>query len=151
MGCCDGADIAFPLKADIYYPIITQNTYGQPEKQWVFDRTIYCSASTVSSSRSIGREDINPSEFIQYENKLIARSKSDIRISSSDNQFAATNILISNIRDTSDKVIYFESAGPRAGKGTIYELATIDPFVGAFGIEFYKMVWRRTENQSVSE
>jgi hypothetical protein len=146
---CEENDFMYPMRADIYYPIITQNDYGQANKEWVFDRTIVCNATPVGGNRT---EDIRPEVFLQYENKLIARSKSDIRTSSTNTLNAATNILITNIRDIHDNLIYTESAGPRAGRGTIYELGTFDPFSGPFGdVEFFKMLRRRTENQSVGD
>lgn len=146
---CDTNDFMYPLRADVYYPIISQNAYGQPNKQWVFDRTFTCYAEPATSG---GTENINTEPFLQYEDKLIARSKTDIRVSSSDDNNAITNILITNIRSTGDEVLYKETAGPRNNKGTIFEVATIQPFVGPFGsIEYYKMVWRRTENQSVGD
>jgi hypothetical protein len=37
---CEENDFMYPMRADIYYPIITQNDYGQANKEWVFDRTI---------------------------------------------------------------------------------------------------------------
>jgi len=49
-------------------------------------------------------------------------------------------------------LIYKETAGPRAGKGTIYEIGTLEPFIGPFGdIEYYRMLWRRSENQDVND
>ena len=146
---CESPDFLFPLYADIYYPIITQGGYGEIKKDWVFDRTIICNATPVGGA---GQEDIKPEVFLQYENKLVARAKSDIRISSQENKQAATNILITNIRTSDGTVIYKETAGPRSGRGTIYEIATVEPFLGPFNsIEYYKMVWRRTENQAVGD
>lgn len=146
---CESTDVMFPMKADVYYPIISQNSYGQPNKKWILDRTFICSAEAFSGG---GNEQSSTDVFVQYDEKLIARSKTDLRISSTDDNNAITNILVTNIRTSSDELIYKETAGPRSGKGTIFELATIQPFVGPFGnIEHYKMVWRRTENQSVGD
>jgi hypothetical protein len=137
------------MKADIYFPILTQGDYGQPKKDWVFDRTIVCNATSVGG---LGSEDIKPDNFLKYENKLIARTKEDPRLSSNNANNATTNILITNIRDASDSVIYKETAGARSGKGTIYEVATVEPFTGLFGYtEYYKMLWRRAENQTVGD
>lgn len=149
MNSCETTDFIYPMKADIYYPIITQNSYGQPNKEWVFDRTIVCNATTVGGA---GDVELKPDTFLQYDGKLISRSKSDIRISSNQLENAITNILVTNIRSSSDLVIYKETAGPRTGRGTIYEVGTLEPFVGPFGdIEYYKMLWRRTENQTVGD
>jgi hypothetical protein len=146
---CDTTDFIYPMKADIYYPIITQNSYGQPNKEWVFDRTIVCNATTVGGA---GDVELKPDTFLQYDGKLVCRSKSDIRVSSNESENAITNILITNIRSKTDTILYKETAGPRTGRGTIYEVGTLEPFVGPFGeIEYYKMLWRRTENQTVGD
>jgi hypothetical protein len=149
MTICDTPDFIYPMKADIYYPIITQNSYGQANKEWVFDRTISCNATPVGGA---GDVELKPEVFLQYDGKLIARSRSDLRTSSNDENNAITNILITNIRSANDTTIYKETAGPRNGRGTIYEVGTLEPFVGPFGdIEYYKMLWRRTENQTVGD
>jgi hypothetical protein len=137
------------MLADIYYPIIQQGTYGEIKKEWVLDRTIACNATSVGGA---GKEDIKPDTFLQYENKLIARSKTDLRVSSRESKEAITNIIITNIRFANGELIYKETAGPRAGKGSIYEIGTLEPYVGPFNnVEYYKMLWRRTENQAVAD
>jgi hypothetical protein len=146
---CETTDFIYPMKADIYYPIITQNSYGQANKEWVFDRTISCNATPVGGA---GDVELKPEVFLQYDGKLISRSKSDLRTSSNNEDNAISNILITNIRSANDTPIYKETAGPRTGRGTIYEVGTLEPFVGPFGdIEYYKMLWRRTENQTVGD
>ncbi len=148
MDACE-VDFLYPMKADIYYPIISQNQYGQPNKNWVFDRTVTCNATPVGGA---GTEQIKPEVFLQYKDKLVARTKSDLRISSTDQLNAETNILITNIRSSNDLLIYKETAGPRAGRGTIYEIGTLEPFIGPFNdIEYYNMLWRRSENQDVQD
>ena len=149
MSSCEVTDFIYPMKADIYYPIITQNDYGQPNKEWVFDRTIVCNATNVGGA---GEETVQPEIFLQYKNHLVSRTKSDIRISSKNDSNAITNILVTNIRNANDTLIYKETAGPRANRGTIYEVATVEPFINPFGsIEYYKMLWRRTESQAVKD
>lgn len=149
MAECEATDFIYPMKADVYYPIITQNSYGQANKEWVFDRTIVCNATTLGGA---GDVELKPDVFLQYDGKLIARSKSDIRTSSNNTENAITNILVTNIRSANDIVFYKETAGPRTGRGTIYEIGTFEPFIGPFGdIEYFKMLWRRTENQTVGD
>ena len=149
MVICEDTDFIFPMKADVYYPIITQGDYGQPKKDWVFDKTISCNATSVGGA---GKENIKPETFLQYENKLIARTKADPRISSQKETNAITNILITNIRHANDELIYKETAGVRAGRATIFEVATVEPYVSPFNtIEYYKMLWRRAENQTVGD
>ncbi len=135
--------------ADIYYPVISQTDYGQATKKWVLDRTIILNATPVGGA---GQEDIKPEIFLQYDNKLVGRVKEDPRISTSNGSNAITNILVANIRNAQEVLIYKETAGVRAGRGTIYELGTVEPFTGPFGsIEYYKMLLRRAENQTVGD
>jgi hypothetical protein len=137
------------MMADIYYPVISQTDYGQATKKWVLDRTIILNATPVGGA---GQEDIKPEIFLQYENKLVSRVKEDPRMSTSHGSNAITNILIANIRNAQEVLIYKETAGVRAGRGTIYELGTVEPFTGPFGsIEYYKMLLRRAENQTVGD
>lgn len=146
---CDTPDFMYPMKADIYYPIITQNSYGQVSKDWVFDRSITLNATPVVRQST---QEISPNTYLSIDGLLSARVKSDPRLSSQNSNNAVTNILITNIRDSHDNIIYRETAGPRSGRGTIYELATVEPFTGPFGnTEHFRMVLRRTENQAVGD
>jgi len=147
--CCPETDFMYPMMADIYYPVISQTDYGQATKKGVFDRTIILNATPVGGA---GQEDIKPEIFLQYENKLVGRVKEDPRISISNGSNAITNILIANIRNSQEVLIYKETAGVRAGRGTIYELGTVEPMTGPFGsVDYYKMLLRRAENQTVGD
>jgi hypothetical protein len=146
---CETIDFLYPFFADVYYPTVTQTSSGKIKKEWALDKTIVCNAASVGGA---GTEEIKPEVFVQYEGKLIARSKSDIRIMANATSQSATNILITNIRNCSGEIVYKETSGPRLGEGTVYELATIEPFVGPFGTtEYYKMLWRKTGNQVIIE
>ena len=153
IGCCDEAsDFLFPMLADVYYPMISQGAYGEIKKKWVFDRTIACNATGVGGVSRSEREEIVPEVFTQFENKLVVRSKTDPRISSSKKRQAPTNIIVTNIRSSYGELLYKETSGPRSGKGTVYEIAKFEPYINPFGnIEYYKMAWRRTENQEVDD
>jgi hypothetical protein len=62
-----------------------------------------------------------------------------------------TNVIVSNIKDKHGGPIYMETSGPRSGKSTIFEIATLEPHVGPFGdLDFYKLILRRSENQAVN-
>lgn len=146
---CPETDFMYPMKADIYYPIISQTDYGQATKKWVLDRVIILNATPVGGA---GQEDIKPEIFLQYENKLVSRIKEDPRMSTSNGSNSITNILVANIRNAQDVLIYKETAGVRAGRGTIYELGTVEPMTGPFGsVDYYKMLLRRAENQTVGD
>lgn len=145
---CNSTDFMFPLCAEIYYPTVEQGAYGDVKRTWMLDRTVACNFSAAGSA---GKEEITPNVNITQEKVLIGRVKKDIRISERDAKNAVTNVIITNIKDKSGNSIYVETAGVRAGKSTIFEIASQEPFVGPFGdIEYYNIVIRRSENQAVT-
>ena len=139
-------DFIYPLKADVYYPIVEQGAYGNLTKKWVLDRTIECSFAPAGSASS---EEVKPNPKINLDVTLIGRTKNDLRISSQLSRESVTNIVISNIRTHSENPVYLETAGQRSGKSTIFEIASNEPIIGPFGdIEYYKLIIRRSENQT---
>ena len=143
---CEVTDFMFPMQADIFYPIVEQGAYGNISKNWILDRTIACNLTGAGAAL---KEEVKPNVSITQDTILIGRSKTDVRMSVRDDKNAMTNIIITNIKDANCNPIYIETAGPRAGKSTIFEVATQEPFMGPFGgIEYYKLVLRRSENQA---
>lgn len=144
---CETTDFIYPLLADIYYPVVEQKAYGNLSKQWILDKSVACSFSAVGTA---GKEEIKPNVNITTEVLLIGRTRKDLRISKQDAMNATTNVIISNIRDAGGNPVYLETSGPRAGKSTIFEIASQEPTLGPFGsVEYYKLVIRRSENQAV--
>lgn len=145
MSICESPDFMFPMMADIYYPIAETTAYGNVTKTWILDKTIVCSFNEAGVSY---KEDIKPDANIKTDTILLGRVKKDIRISSVDAKNAATNVVVTNIRDQFGNPVYLETSGPRNGKSTLFEIATQAPFVNPFGsVEYYKVVLRRSENQ----
>jgi hypothetical protein len=137
----------FPMQADIFYPIVNQAAYGNLKKQWVLDKSIVCSLNFAGSAF---KEELTPNVKITQDVILMGRVKKDLRISSREANMSITNVIVTNIRDKDCNEIYLETSGPRAGKSTIFEIATQEPFVGPFGnVEYYKVILRRSENQAV--
>jgi hypothetical protein len=146
MTVCETPDFMFPMQASVYHPIVEQGQYGAIKKQWVLDRTFACS---FTSGGSAFKEEVKPNVNITQHSILVGRAKSDIRISSLDSKNALTNILITDIKDQEGNLIYMETSGPRSGRGTLFEIATFEPFTGPFGtIESYNIIIRRSENQT---
>ena len=134
------------MLADIYYPIVDQGAYGNVQKNWIHDRTIACN---FSSAGSAFKEDIKPNVNITQDTIMLGRTRADIRFSSKNNQNSITNVIVTNIKNKDLNEIYVETAGPRAGKSTLFEVATVEPFTGPFGeVEYYRVVLRRSENQA---
>jgi hypothetical protein len=146
MATCENTSIIFPMLADIYYPIVDQGPYGNVQKNWIHDKTIACN---FSSAGSAFKEDIKPNANITQDTIMLGRAKTDIRFSTNKNQNSITNVIVTNIKDKDLNEIYVETAGPRAGKSTLFEVATVEPFTGPFGsVEYYRIVLRRSENQA---
>jgi len=146
---CNEIDFMYPMIADIYHPIVKQDIYGQVKKDWGFDRTVVINLAPVGSAFE---EEVKPKVFVQYENTLLGRVKNDIRIAKDGSNNSITNVLLTNIRNCSGELIYKETSGAREDRGTIYEIATMEPLVGPFGnIEYYKILARRAENQGVDD
>jgi hypothetical protein len=145
MSCpTETTSFVYPLLADIFYPIVDQGGYGNLKKQWVLDRIIACGLEPAGRKF---KQDVQPDVNVQIDNSLVGRTRHDITESSND-LYSVTNIIITNIRDSGGNIIYNESSGKRKGKATIFEVASINPIIGAFGsTEYYKLVIRRSENQ----
>ena len=142
---CETTDFAFPLLADIYYPIVETGAYGNSKKTWVLDRTISCFFNPAARAN---KEDVGSENKIEIDSLIIGRVRNDLAKSSNES-YAITNIIVANIRDRAGNSIYNESAGVRKGNPTIFEVATLSPIVGPFGTtEYFKVFLRRSENQA---
>lgn len=144
---CETTDFIYPLLADVYYPIVEQSSYGNVKKQWILDRTVACYFEAAGAA---GKEEVKPNINITKDVILSGRTRTDLRVSKHEEANSMTNIVISNIRDAAGNHIYVETSGTRKGKSTIFEIATQEPTLGAFGsVEYHKVVIRRSENQAV--
>lgn len=144
---CEGTDFKFPMLADIYHPVIEAGTYGSVTKQWLLDRTI---AGNFIRAGSQQKEELVVNIDLTQDSLLIARVRSDVRFSDANEPNALTNILITNIRDKDGNPYYVETAGKRINQPTVFEIATVQPFVNPFReIEHYTLILRRSENQGI--
>ena len=145
MESCEDTDFMYPMKADVYYPIVEQGAYGNVQKTWVFNRTIICNFSKDGTVD----EEVKPNVNITLKKVWMGRTKKDIRFSQENNADAITNVVITNIRTKTDVPLYIETSGVRAGKSTIYEIESQSPIIGPFGDpEYYALAIRRSENQA---
>ena len=145
MESCEDTDFMYPMKADVYYPIVEQGAYGNVQKTWVFNKTVVCNFSKDGTVD----EEVKPNVNITLKKVLMGRTKRDIRFSQEENTEAITNVVITNIRTRTDVPLYIETSGVRAGKSTIYEIESQSPIIGPFGDpEYYALAIRRSENQA---
>ena len=145
MESCEDTDFMYPMKADVYYPIVEQGAYGNVQKTWVFNKTVVCNFSKNGTVD----EEVKPNVNITLKKVLMGRTKRDIRLSQENNADAITNVVITNIRTKTDVPLYIETSGVRAGKSTIYEIESQSVIIGPFGDpEYYALAIRRSENQA---
>ena len=149
MVSCELTSFKFPMLADVYHPVIEPGAYGAISKSWLLDRTI---AGNFIRAGAETKEELIVNIDLTQESLLIARVRTDLRIADSQEENGLTNILITNIRHTDETLYYSESSGKRKGQGTVFEIATQQPFINPFRkIEHYTVVLRRSENQGILE
>jgi hypothetical protein len=142
---CDTKNIHYPMQADIFYSLNEQSAYGNVMQSWYYDRTVMCDFVYAGSKF---REELIPNILISQDSLLIGRTKEDVRINSAGEPMDTTNIFITNIRDRDCEELYIETGGNRSGKSTLFEIATIKPFVNPFGKkEHFSIILKRSENQ----
>lgn len=147
MSVCETTDFVYPMTMDVYYPLVEQGVYGNVQKHWVKDRTLACSLSAAGTA---GKEEIKPNVNITQETIIFGRARSDVRVSAQESNNSITNIVVSNISDRFGNPVYVETAGPRNGKSSIFEIVSNEPVVGPFGsVEYYRITLKRSENQAV--
>lgn len=137
----------FPLKGDIYYPTETQNSFGVVEKTWALDRTVRLGVAQTTNYKD---QQIQPDQMFWEQDTLGCRLLVDPRISSGATSYAMTDVLVTNIRTDKDVAVYVETAGPRSGLSTAYEVSGVLPHVGPFGaVDYYKVTLKRSDDQEV--
>jgi len=147
MVSCELTDFKFPMLADVYHPTVEPGAYGGVSKNWILDRTI---AGNFIRAGAETKEELIVNIDLTQDSLLIARIKTDLRVANSQENNGLTNIIVTNIRHTDGTLYYSESSGKRKGQGTLFEVATQQPFVNPFRkIEHYTVILRRSENQGI--
>jgi hypothetical protein len=135
------------MLADVYHPTMEPSPYGGISKSWILDRTI---AGNFIRAGAQTKEELVVNIDLTQDSLLIARIKTDLRVANSQEESGLTNIIVTNIRHTDGTLYYSESAGKRKGQGTLFEVATQQPFINPFRkIEHYTVILRRLTNQGV--
>lgn len=138
-------NINYPLKADVYYAEESQNDFGEIDKAWEFNRTIKVDMNTSTNYKD---QQVQPDQFFWVQDMLNGMTDEDVRVAENHLPHSLTNILITNIRNSSGTVIYYESAGERVGLPTLYEISGLLPHNDPWGnIDYYKLVLKRSELQ----
>jgi hypothetical protein len=130
------------MKADIYLQLDTQDeNTGSIKKEWIFTRTVQCSAKGIVSNSASSRSGDKQVLSNKYSNeqKLEIRTPEQITYREK----------VTNIRDMNGNVIWKEINYPN-NTPTVFEIIGSTPITDPFGnVLAYNSVAKRSENQEI--
>lgn len=139
----------YPLIADVYYAIQSQNDFGDIDKQWEYNQSIRVDFSMSTNYKD---QQMQADQMMWVQDMVTGRTPTDIRIADTGSTYSLTDILITNVRNDSGDVIYFETGGSRDGEPTIFEIAGVLPHNGPWGRnDYYKIVVKRSMVQELAD
>lgn len=137
-------DSIFNMKVDVYM----QEDYQDPntggiKKSWIYQKTIPCFAKGMISNSSSARSGDNQSISTKYQNTQTIEIRTQTPITYRQK--------ISNIKDSSNNVIWFELNYPN-DTPTVFEIVSSTPITDPFGtLMAYNSVAKRSENQIIGD
>jgi len=138
-------NLFYPMTADIYYATQTQNDFGEVVSEWNKDRSIKCSA-IKQNPNSRTPNYVNPSTNLEYDIVINLRTNEDIQVSSENEDYKVTNILITNIQDANNSVVWKEDRD----NPTVFEIRAIEPMLDiSSNIMGYRIHCVRRETQVI--
>ena len=130
------------MKMDIYRQFDAQDPdTGALVKEWVYYKTVDCSAKGVISNSSSTRTNSIQSFGTKYTNEEILQVRTSGRLTFREK--------ITNIRDSKDNPIWVELNYP-SETPTVFEVIGSTPVTDGFGtVIAYNSVIKRSENQRI--
>lgn len=114
----------YPMSADIYYATKQQNDFGEVTRTWSKDRSVKCSAIKQNpNSRTPGF--LNSENNIEYDIIVNFRTAEDIQLATSGTTYRVTDILITNIKDASQNIVWKEDSST----ATVFEISAVEPML----------------------
>lgn len=124
------SEILFPMSAEIYYAQTNQAEYGNVVKNWVFAKSVKCSAISEMSNKSFNGElKTKGGDFI-YDSSLYFRTPDDIRKDITGKYYPITAIAITEIADPNGEYVWINGQNKKNSPdpvSTKYEIKTIVP------------------------
>ena len=138
----DLVDSVLSMKMDIYKQVDLQNAdTGAIVKEWIYYKTVDCSAKGVISNSSSTRTNSIQSFGTKYVNEEILQIRTRDRITFREK--------ITNIRDSKNNPIWVELNYPTETP-TVFEVIGSTPVTDGFGtVMAYNSVVKRSENQNI--
>jgi hypothetical protein len=138
----DLVDSVLSMKMDVYRQTDLQDPdTGAIVKEWIYYKTIDCSAKGVISNSSSTRTNSIQSFGTKYTNEEILQIRTSQRLTFREK--------ITNIRDSKGNPIWVELNYP-TDTPTVFEIIGSTPLTDGFGnIIAYNSVVKRSENQNI--
>jgi hypothetical protein len=137
-------NIFYPMTSEIYYAENKQDALGVVQKSWVYDRTVKCSVISTMSDRSLTSEIKSNSSNFNYNQDLLFRVGEDIQEKKNGTIYPITEILITNVKDPSGKLVFKE-------KGEIPTQYEIKTFVPSYDGDHLVSFWRGYISRSTKQ
>jgi hypothetical protein len=130
------------MKMDVYRQLDLQDKdTGAIVKEWVYYKTIDCSAKGVISNSSSTRTNSIQSYGTKYSNEEILQVRTSQRLTYREK--------VTNIRDSKNNAIWVELNYPTETP-TVFEVIGSTPVTDGFGnVIAYNSVVKRSENQNI--
>ena len=138
----DLVDSVLSMKMDVYrqFDLQDANT-GALVKEWVYYKTIDCSAKGIISNSSSTRTNSIQSFGTKYNNEEILQVRTSQRLTYREK--------VTNIRDSKNNTIWVELNYP-SETPTVFEVVGVTPLTDGFGtVIAYNSVIKRSENQRI--
>lgn len=138
----DLVDSVLSMKMDVYHQTDRQDTEtGALVKEWMYYKTVDCSAKGVISNSSSTRTNSIQSFGTKYTNEEILQVRTADRLTFREK--------ITNIRDSKNNPIWVELNYP-TNTPTVFEVIGSTPVTDGFGtVIAYNSVVKRSENQTI--
>lgn len=138
----DLVDSVLSMKMDVYRQIDSQNPdTGAIVKEWLYYKTVDCSAKGVISNSSSTRTNSIQAFGTKYVNEEILQVRTAQKLTFREK--------ITNIRDSKNNPIWVELNYP-AETPTVFEVIGSTPVTDGFGtVIAYNSVIKRSENQNI--
>lgn len=140
----DLVDSILSMKMDVYRQLDLQDVdTGALVKEWIYYKTVDCSAKGVVSNSSSTRTNSIQSHGSKYNNEEILQVRTSQRLTYREK--------VTNIRDSKNNPIWIELNYP-SDTPTVFEVVGSTPLADPFGrVIAYNSVIKRSENQKIGQ
>lgn len=130
------------MKIDIYIQLDTQDeNTGAIKKEWIFTRSVPCSAKGMISNSGTGRGGDKQTFNNKYMNEQMLEIRTPDQITYREK--------VTNVRDMNGNVVWKEINYPN-NTPTVFEVISSTPITDPFGnVLAYNSIAKRSENQEI--